>query len=109
MAISPKLAVFLADDLAEFRVGLNIELGQAINDMHADLFQLLGPVEVVQLIEARGDFDHDGNALACLPRVPQGLDDRGFSRCPVKRPFDRDNVGSDAACRKYFKTISKDS
>ena len=93
MAIGPKLSVFLPDDLAELRVGLNVELRQAVNHMNADLFELLGPVEVVQLIEARRHFDHDGDALARLPRVSQGLDDRRFPGRPVKRPFDRDDVG----------------
>ena len=92
MAIGPKLAILLADDLAEFRVRFHVELGQAVDDMHAGLFELLGPFEVGQFIETRHHFDHHGHAFAGLASLPQRLHDGRFFRCPVERPLDRDHI-----------------
>lgn len=67
-------AVFLpADDQQDLAVGLQPR--QAVNDVAAGLFQLLGPVDVVLLVKPGFQLDQDGDLLAVFGGLFQRRDD----------------------------------
>ena len=73
-------------------LGVRLQRRQAVDDVHARLFQRAAPVDVRALVEARLDLDQAHGLLAALG----GADQRGNERRVVARPvhglLDREHV-----------------
>jgi len=77
----------------EHQLAVGLQADQPVHHVHARLFQLAGPGDVVLLVEPGLDL-HDGeHLLACLGGVDQGVDDRGVTRGAVQRLLDGQHLG----------------
>ncbi len=69
VAVGDQLGVLAPHDLAE--LGVRLELDEAIDDVHARLFEIARPADVGRLVEARFELDHGRHRLAGLDRLLQ--------------------------------------
>jgi len=111
VAVGAQGLALAADHQAQLGVGLVLD--EAEHHVHARPLQVLGPAQVVLLVEARLDLDQGGDVLAVLGRLDQGRDDRAVLAGAVERLLDRQHMrvastcGSRAAWRRNWTTTSK--
>ena len=80
-------AVFIAaDDHEHFAVGF--EADQSVDDVDAGFFELAGPDDVVGFVEARAQFDEDGDLLALFGGGDEGVDDGGIAAGAIEGHLD---------------------
>jgi hypothetical protein len=100
-------AAFLAAD-DEQGLGVGLVADDAVDDMGADLFQLGRPADVGFLVEARHQFDDDGDFLAVLRGADQRFHQHRVGAGAVDGHLDRDHCGSVAAWLRNSMTGAKD-
>ncbi len=66
---------------------------EAVDDMHALVFERPRPLDVALLVETRLELDQHGDLLAVAGRVEQGGDDRRVATDAVERHLDGQDVG----------------
>jgi hypothetical protein len=82
----------------------------AVDHVHARVFEGLGPLDVGRLVEAGLQFHQRHHLLALLGRVDQGGHDRRVTRRSIQRLFDAHDLGVVAAWAMNISTESvKDS
>ena len=74
------------------RLGVDLQLRAAVEDVHPGPLQRARPLDVVALVEARLELDGHGHLLAVLRRGGQALDDVGAGAGAVERHLDRQDV-----------------
>ena len=79
------------DHLADLR--MHLVAADAVDDVRAGFFERARPADVPLFVEARGQFDHDGDLLVALGGAAQAGDDRGTRAGAVERLLDREDVG----------------
>ena len=84
-------AALAADD--QRRLGVHLEVGEAVGDMRARLFQGSRPVDVAALVEAGLELDHAHALLALLGGPDQGRDQRRALAGAVDGRLQRHRVG----------------
>ena len=85
------MVTFAPDHEQGLDVGL--EAGDAIDDVHAHLFQRLRPVDVGLLVEAGFQLEHADDLLAALRGPDQGADERRVVAGPVDGQLDGEHIG----------------
>ena len=81
---------FAAHDQRHLAVGL--EPDEAVDDVHARVFQRARPLDVGRLVEARLQLDDRRHLLAVLGGADQRPHDRRVGAGPVQRLLDRQHV-----------------
>ena len=76
----------------ERRLGVNLHVGEAVDDVHPRLFQGARPVDVAALVEARLQLDHTHDLLAVLRRLDERRRDRRVVARAVDRRLQRDDL-----------------
>ena len=72
---------------------MRLEAEHTVDDLRADLLQLLGPVDVGFLVEAREELDHHGDFLAAARGLDQRLHQHRVDAGAIDRLLDRDDIG----------------
>ena len=90
MRVVADTVALATNDQDALRVAL--QRGQAVDDVHAGLLQLLRPPDVGLLVEARLQLHHADGLLAALGRLDQRRHQRGVGARPVHRLLDRQHV-----------------
>ncbi len=91
MAVAGELGAFAPDDDAQ--LGVRLELDEAIDDVHARVFQIARPADIGRLVKAGLELDDGGHRLARLYRLLESLHDGAVARGAVERPLDGHHVG----------------
>ena len=76
----------------EAGLGVNLVADQAVDHMHAILFQAPRPLDVVRFIEARAQFHHGGDLLAVVHGVFERADDARIAAGAIERLFNGQDV-----------------
>ena len=76
----------------EHALGVRLQRGQAVDDVHARLLQRVRPVDVRALVEARLELDQADRLLAALGRADQRRDERRVVARAVHGLLDREHV-----------------
>ena len=76
----------VADD--ERNLGVGLEAGHSVDDMHTGVFQPLRPFDVAFLVEASLQLDKCHHLFALVGGVDQSAHNRAVSAGPVQRLFD---------------------
>ena len=71
---------------------MRLQADHAVDDVRAGLLQMLRPLDVVRLVEARLDFDDGGDLLAVDRRLAQRRDDGRVAARAVQRDLDREHL-----------------
>ena len=87
VGIGTQIIAFTADHQRDLGVGLVLD--EAVNDLHTGAFQVARPFQIGFLVEARLQFDHRGDRLACQRRLDQRSDHRRLVARAVERLLDR--------------------
>ncbi len=86
VGVAPEAVVIAADDEDQLAVGLQAQ--HAVGDVDADFFQARRPLDVGGLVEARLQFDDDGDLFALPRRLDQQVDDLRVRGGPVEGHLD---------------------
>ncbi|MNK86641.1 hypothetical protein D3C87_1065580 [compost metagenome] len=89
VGIEAQRAFFAADD--ERHLGMGFQSHDAVHDLCARLFQLVGPVDIGFFVETRHQFHDDGHFLAHLRRRDQRLHQVRVHARAVDRLLDGDD------------------
>ena len=71
---------------------MGLEAGEAVDDVDAGFLQLLGPLDVVRLVEAGFQLHQRGDLLPVLRGLDESADERGIAAGAVKRLLDRKHL-----------------
>ena len=77
----------------ERRLRVDLEAGEAVDDVDARLLERARPLDVAALVAARLDLDEADGLLAALRGVDQRRHERRVVARPVHRRLDRDHLG----------------
>ena len=77
----------------ERRLRVDLEPGEAVDDVDARLLERARPLDVAAFVAARLDLDETHGLLAALRRVDQGGYERRVVARPVHGRLDRDHLG----------------
>ena len=91
VGVVPHSSLLVAHDQATLAVDLQAD--DSVDDVHAGLLELAGPLDVVGLVEAGLELDQGGDLLAVLRGLHEGVDDRGVAAGAIQRLFDGENAG----------------
>ena len=89
--VPPEHVAFTPDD--ERHLGVNLQVGEAVDDVHARLLQRTRPLDVPVLVEASLQLHEADALLAVLGALDQRRDERAVAARPVNRGLHRDHVG----------------
>ncbi len=87
VAVAPELVAVVAHD--EHALGVGLQPGHPVDDVNAGALELLGPVDVRGLVEARLELHQRGHLDASLGGADQAADDRAVATRSVERHLDR--------------------
>ncbi len=73
-------------------LGMCLQANDAIDDMHACLFQFSRPGDVALFVEARLQFQEDSHLFAAFARFEQRIHDGRIAAHAVERLFDGEHV-----------------
>ena len=105
MNVSSNAVLLVPNHKSNLAVGL--EAHETVDDVAAGLLQLLGPLDIVLLIEAGLELYEYRDLLPVLGRLLQGRDDGGIAGYPVE--VMARTCSSTAAARMKSTTGSKES
>ncbi len=71
---------------------MRLEADETVDDVHARLLELAGPLDVVLLVEPRLDLDEREHGLARFGRMDERLDDRAIAARAIQRLLDGQHV-----------------
>ena len=89
--VAAEVSFFVARDKGD--LGMGFESFDAVDDLNSGALEGFGAGEVTLFIEARFEFDEDGDLLATFCRTNEGTDDAGVARGAVKNLFDGEDIG----------------
>ncbi len=90
MDVAAQAFGLLTHDHADLAMGL--VANEAEHDVHAGLLELLGPLDVVGLVEASLQLDEGGDLLAVARGLDEGADDGRVAARAVKRLLDGEHA-----------------